>query len=155
MGLAVITKEGRKKMKECPYCAEEIQDNAIKCKHCKEFLNKDQQKTNSVNYRITEDEYSFGRCTDCKAALREGSDFCPECGVIQINITKNSRKCHQCGYIGTMKTWLRNYNFPQFIIILGLFFFLLPGIIFWAWGWGKYKCPSCGALAKNSPATYT
>jgi predicted nucleic acid-binding Zn ribbon protein len=37
-------------MKKCPFCAEDIQDDAIKCKHCGEFLDA------SISRRIAEDK---------------------------------------------------------------------------------------------------
>jgi hypothetical protein len=61
------------------------------------------------------------------------------------------RRCLACNYQGEMKTWLMNYNFPQFMALVLLCIYIIPGLVFIAWGWGKKKCPNCGALAKNVP----
>ena len=75
----------------------------------------------------------------------------PVNSVDGVDYGRNGRECLACGHRGKMKTWLRNYTAPQLIALLGLFFFFIPGLIFIAIFWGKFKCPSCGALGKNRP----
>lgn len=60
------------------------------------------------------------------------------------------RRCMQCNYVGDMKTYL-DHLFPLCLAVILLFCYLIPGLIFIAVVWGKYKCPHCGALGKNIP----
>lgn len=103
------------------------------------------------------------KCAECGKDVSDKATSCPSCGnpinssdvgkflsqdgkSIPVDTPPNNRRCLRCGHIGQMKTWLRNYNAPQVITLVLLFFWIIPGLIFIAWGWGKHKCPQCGAL---------
>lgn len=62
---------------------------------------------------------------------------------------RSVRTCLACGHEGEMKTWLAHYTVPKCIVIAGFLLGYLPGLVFLAFYWGKYKCPACGAIGKN------
>ncbi len=57
-------------MKKCPYCAEEIQDEAIKCKHCGEMLIKKDIARRMIN-----------TCPKCSKEYDESWKVCLKCRV--------------------------------------------------------------------------
>jgi len=66
---------GRQVMKKCPYCAEEINEDATKCKYCGSILDES---------RVAEDE-------------KKKSLGCPHCGL--LSSPDEAMKCKYCGKI--------------------------------------------------------
>lgn len=60
------------------------------------------------------------------------------------------RRCLQCDHSSEMSTQLSHF-LPFMIALVLMMFYIIPGLIFIAVYWGKYKCPRCGAVGKNVP----
>lgn len=99
--------ENIKQTKECPFCGEEININAIKCKHCGEFLNEEQKQHVIVQ--------STKECPYCGEEININAVKCKHCGEYLNNITgsSNSTRCNSSGKfrdVDVNESWKKRFE---------------------------------------------
>lgn len=105
-------------MKKCPYCAEEIQEDAVKCKHCGEWLNNTPHSDNYV------------KCLSCEKEIPKDAERCEYCGgsqplelesEIKSSDTKdNTITRTNTNIIHSKKPWYKKWWGILFIIFLSV-----------------------------------
>lgn len=63
--------------KKCPFCGEEIKKEAIKCWHCKKFIQKEENKKDEVTQN---EEISEIPCPFCSELIKSTAKKCKHCG---------------------------------------------------------------------------
>ena len=111
-------------MKKCPFCAEEIQAEAKKCKHCWEFL------ADAVK-------------TEKKAENKNWIGDFSRCRVLKENEWPANIRCPKCWFHGIAKEIRGDYN-PTIFRVLFLFFPIVWGILYYLFTTKtRYVCPDC------------
>ena len=109
-------------MKKCPFCAEEIQNDAIKCKHCAEWLGKDKVEEDDAATIATKQTIVTEKtqCLTCgslevyKVYTEDGGFeyWCPQCNesIKSLQFIPISRPW--------VRYWARKFDYFAFIMII-------------------------------------
>ncbi|QLR06007.1 hypothetical protein [Providencia rettgeri] len=73
--LVVIFSKNSQELAKCPYCAEDIRPDAIKCKHCKSYLEKRKIQPSVIDYSFTLSNYDPKELVGIKNGIKVINEY--------------------------------------------------------------------------------
>jgi hypothetical protein len=112
-------------MKKCPFCLQEIQENALKCHYCGKPLS----GSDASDVRES--------CTECGTPVPIDRGFCPRCGVIQVRRAQGREvtKCPACR--SSQIERISAARKAGYVALLGIFAPAFKSVR------SQFKCKSC------------